>query len=221
MQQMKEDEDRQLQKERWQAGSSVMSGRGPEAGGKISTSGTTGARPTMFGPGGKGAAPGSGVIAPKPALTSDERIISGAGGFPPDPILEAQVRASARGNMTEAGQRAYLKTAATYAQKAREIQTEVMSEIQLSWPELREEFGDDDWDTIVQKYVNGEFSSFAKKNLTGYINEYLGYLKESLEARTMARGFEQFDPAAGQVQGAADYAAGSDGQINRVEIAQP
>jgi len=195
MQQMKEDEEHKIAMDRLKKSDTLMTGRGIEAGGTMSVPGKD---PMM--------------IAPKPAMTSADRMTAQAGGIPTDPILEQSVRASARGNMTATGKAQWDKFAMGQEEKASTLAAKVMTEVVQFWPELETEFKGNNWDAIVQKFIDSEVSDLAKTRLGPHITQYLEYLARAREGRLKGQAFDIFTGS--EIQDANEYAVGGDGQIN-------
>ena len=193
MEQMRNEEQYNLISDRQKRADEIMTGRGPGAGGTMSMGDKT-----M-------------QIKPKGPMTSPERMGAMAGDIPADPIQEAQIRASARGNMTSAGELAYQKAAAKAGQDALEMKSKIMEGMQLD-PEL-DPYREMGFEGLVKEFQAGKLPSGVVRLIGPHIERYLAY-KASEESSLASLATVQ-RLGGNEVQGVDAYLA-DDGQINPV-----
>jgi hypothetical protein len=137
MGQMADEEQRQVARDRIGAAETVMTGRSPDAGGSMSMGGT------------------SVDIHPKGPMSGSERVTSMAGGFPADPIQEAEIKAGARRELTNADVTSRLGKASV-AQARLSKRVEGIEAERHKYQEL-DEFANVPIATLYENYKAGKF----------------------------------------------------------------
>ena len=192
MAQMQADEMHQEKMGRVSRADQMMTGRGPEAGGKM----TYGDK--------------EGTIGPKPALTPEDRMTGLAGGMDVDPFGLAESR---YGGTTEGGDRTEVRLNLQNAQKAGASAQKIISELEserMTYPEL-DRFEGISIQELADKWMNGELSKEDAQVAGKLLGQYRAFRHSERLWEARAEGAQKRN-AAGQVQGVTDY-LGEDGQI--------